>query len=126
MSKWKGKSGSGDRSGPERLGDVLSHLFVARGWGRRLERLQLETTWADVAGPMIAGATRLGNLRRGVMEVIVGNAALLQELAHFQKRTLLEAFNARTANKVVDLRFRLGVVIEETDTPEATDGSKGK
>jgi predicted nucleic acid-binding Zn ribbon protein len=125
VSKAKGKSGSDDRSGPERLGDVLSHLFVARGWGRRLERLQLETTWADVAGPLIAGATRLGNLRRGVMEVIVGNAALLQELTHFQKRPLLEAFQVRTANKVVDLRFRLGVVTEEMDPPEPTDGPKG-
>jgi predicted nucleic acid-binding Zn ribbon protein len=124
MSRPAGKSGSNDRSGPERLGDVLGHLFVARGWGRRLERLQLETAWAEAAGPTIAAVTRLGNLRRGVMEIMVGNAALLQELAHFQKRSLLEAFQVRTANKVVDLRFRLGVVTESMDSPETTDGPK--
>ena len=62
-------------------------------------------------------------MRRGVMEVIVGNAALLQELAHFQKRTLLEAFQARTANSIVDLRFRLGVVTESNDASETTDGT---
>jgi hypothetical protein len=49
---------------------------------------------------------------------------LLQELAHFQKRSLLEAFQVRTANKVVDLRFRLGVVTESMDSPETTDGPK--
>jgi hypothetical protein len=125
MSRPGAKSG-GDRSGPERLGDVLGQLFVARGWGRRLERLQLETAWAEAAGPAIAGATRLGNLRRGVMEVIVGNAALLQELAHFQKRTLLEAFRSRTNNKVLDLRFRLGVVTDEMDSTDNTDGPKRK
>ena len=124
MSRPAGKSGGSDRSGPERLGDVLSHLFVARGWGRRLERLQLETAWLEAAGPTIAAATRLGNLRRGVMEIIVGNAALLQELAHFQKRSLLEAFQAQTANKVVDLRFRLGVVTDSEDSPEPKDGPK--
>ncbi len=124
MSRPAGKSGGADRSGPERLGDVLSHLFVARGWGRRLERLQLETAWAEAAGPSIAASTRLGNLRRGVMEITVGNAALLQDLAHFQKRSLLEAFQARTANKVVDLRFRLGVVTDIADSPETTDGPK--
>jgi hypothetical protein len=96
------------------MGEVLSQLFAARGWGRRLERLQLELAWAEAAGPTIAAATRLGNTRRGVMEVIVGNAVLLQELAHFQKRSLLEAFQARTTAKVVDLRFRLGLVTDST------------
>jgi predicted nucleic acid-binding Zn ribbon protein len=118
-------SGRNESPGPQRLGEVLSHLFVARGWGRRLERLQLEMAWAQAAGPSIAAATQLGNVRRGVMEVIVGNAALLQELAHFQKRSLLEAFQARTANKIVDLRFRLGVVTESKDTPETTNGLSG-
>jgi predicted nucleic acid-binding Zn ribbon protein len=116
------KPATGEKAGPERLGEVLSHLFVARGWGRRLERLQLEMAWAQAAGPTIAAATQLGNLRRGVMEVIVGNAALLQELAHFQKRSLLEAFQARTTAKVSDLRFRIGVVNDSTDSSEPTDG----
>ena len=82
----------------------------------------MEVAWAQAAGPTVAAATQLGNMRRGVMEVIVGNAALLQELAHFQKRNLLEAFQARTATKIVDLRFRLGLVAESKEAPENTDG----
>ena len=90
--------------------------FHGPGLGKRLERLQPDLlAWAQAAGPTIAAATQLGSMRRGVMEVIVGNAALLQELAHFQKRSLLEAFQARTTAKVVDLRFRIGVVTDSTD-----------
>jgi predicted nucleic acid-binding Zn ribbon protein len=122
VSRSSQRSGQGERSGPERLGDVLSSLFVARGWGRKLERLQMEMAWAQAAGPAVAAATQLGNMRRGVMEVIVGNAVLLQELAHFQKRNLLEAFQARTAIKIVDLRFRLGLVAESKEAPENMDG----
>ncbi|HEV8061958.1 MAG TPA: DUF721 domain-containing protein [Gemmataceae bacterium] len=122
MKRSPRKNAQGENAGPERLGEVLSHLFIARGWGRRLERLQLELAWAQAAGPTIAAATQLGNMRRGVMEVIVGNAALLQELAHFQKRSLLEAFQARTTAKVVELRFRIGVVTESTEPPESSGG----
>lgn len=122
MKRSSRKPVQGEKAGPERLGEVLSHLFLARGWGRRLERLQLELAWAEASGPAIAAATRLGSMRRGVMEVIVGNAALLQELAHFQKRSLLEAFQARTTAKVVDLRFRIGVVTDSTDPSEPTEG----
>ncbi len=96
--------------GPERLGDVLGRLFTLRGWGRRQGRLQLEQVWLEVAGEH-AKQTRVGALRRGVLEVEVGSAVLLQELSHFHKRRLLEALRARLpGTKLTDLRFRAGVV----------------
>jgi predicted nucleic acid-binding Zn ribbon protein len=97
--------------GPELLGEVLARLFTARGWGRRQERLRLEQAWAAAAGPETATATRVAGLRRGVLEVTVGNTVLLQELAHFHKRRLLEALRGRLPGvTVTDLRFRAGVV----------------
>jgi predicted nucleic acid-binding Zn ribbon protein len=97
--------------GPERLGEILSRLFVARGWGRRQERLRLEQAWAEAVGPEAAPHTAVQGLRRGVLEVIVGNAVLLQELAHYQKRRLLEKVRSRlTGTTITDLRFRAGVV----------------
>jgi hypothetical protein len=43
--------------------------------------------------------------------VIVGNAVLLQELAHYEKRRLLAQFRSRLpGTTVTDLRFRAGVV----------------
>ena len=80
--------------GPERVGEILSRLFTARGWGRRQERLRLEEAWAHAVGVNTARHTRVGKLRRGVLEVLVDNGVLLQELAHFQKRRLLEQLRA--------------------------------
>jgi predicted nucleic acid-binding Zn ribbon protein len=99
-----------DDAGPEILGEILSRLFAARGWGRRQGRLRLESAWGEVAGPEIAAHTRVGTLRRGILEVTVDQAVLLQELAHFHKRRLLEGLRARLPELTfTDLRFRAGV-----------------
>jgi predicted nucleic acid-binding Zn ribbon protein len=95
--------------GPERLGEILSRLFAARGWGRRNDRLRLELAWKEAIGEVGAEHTRVGMLRRGVLEIVVDNAVLLQELAHFHKRTLLEQLRHRLPGvSVKDLRFRAG------------------
>ena len=100
--------------GPELLGEVLSRLFAARGWGRRQDRLRLEQAWEQAAGPDHAAHTRVNGLRRGVLEVVVGNAVLLQELAHYHKRRLLEGLRRQLPGlTITDLRFRAGVVNEK-------------
>ena len=99
------------KNGPERLGEILSRLFTARGWGRRQERSRLEEAWADVAGGEFARHTRVGAMRRGVLEVEVGNAVLLQELVQFHKRKLLEELKRKLVGMTLkDLRFRAGVI----------------
>ena len=100
--------------GPEAIGEILSRLFTARGWGRQQERLRLEQAWAEAVGPEGARQTHVAGLRRGVLEVVVGNAVLLQELAHYHKRRLLEQLRGRLPNTTLtDLRFRAGVVKNE-------------
>ncbi len=97
-----------DSKGPENLSDVVARLFAARGWGRRSERVRLEQVWATVAGPA-ATDTRLGAFRRGVLEVEVRTGVLMQELAQFQKRSLLAALRqALPGITIADLRFRAG------------------
>ena len=97
--------------GPEPLRDILSSLFTSRGWGRRQGRLHLEKAWAEAVGPDHAAHTRVAVLRRGVLEVIVDSSVLLQELAHYHKRRLLEALRGRLPNiPLTDLRFRAGVL----------------
>jgi predicted nucleic acid-binding Zn ribbon protein len=96
--------------GPEPLREILSRLFTARGWGRQQGRLRLEQAWAEAAGPEHAPHTRVSGLRRGVLEVEVANAVLLQELAHYHKRRLLEQLRGRLPEvTLTDLRFRAGV-----------------
>jgi predicted nucleic acid-binding Zn ribbon protein len=102
-----------DPKGPESLGEILSRLFTARGWGRRQERLRLEEAWsAALAACGVAGdQTQVAALRRGVLEVVVGSGVLLQEMAHYHKRRLLEQLRSRLpGTTLTDLRFRAGVV----------------
>jgi predicted nucleic acid-binding Zn ribbon protein len=98
-----------DRPGPELLKEILGRLFTARGWGRRQERLHIEKAWADAVGPELEPHTRVLNLRRGVLEIEVDNAVLLQELAHYHKRRLLAQLRGRLEGTPVnDLRLRAG------------------
>jgi predicted nucleic acid-binding Zn ribbon protein len=102
-----------DSKGPEPLSEILSRLFTARGWGRRQDRLRLEEAWAAAVAAcgLAADETRVAALRRGVLEVVVSSGVLLQELAHYHKRRLLEQLRRRlTGTTVTDLRFRAGVV----------------
>ncbi len=106
------------RSGPELIGEVLARLFASRGWGRRQGRLHLERAWEETmaACGLAPDQTRVAGIRRGVLEVVVGNAVLLQELAHFHKRRLLEGLRGRLPGTTLnDLRFRAGVIDENKD-----------
>ncbi|MFQ3592012.1 MAG: DUF721 domain-containing protein [Gemmataceae bacterium] len=96
--------------GPESLADILGQLFAERGWGRRTERLHLERAWDQAAGERFIGKTRLGALRRGVLEIHVENAVLLQELNSFHKRRLLKELQRHLPNTPIrDLRFKAGL-----------------
>lgn len=95
--------------GPEPLKEVLSRLFTLRGWGRRSARLHLEKAWDAAVGAQQAAQTRVTGLKRGVLEVEVNNAVLLQELAQYNKRRLLEALRASLPESAItDLRFKAG------------------
>lgn len=95
-------------SGPENLSEILSKLFAARGWGRKTERVRLEDAWTATAGDY-ARETRVVAIRRGVLEVEVKNAILLQEMAQFHKRRLLaDLRNRLTGTAVTDIKFRAG------------------
>src|SRR2546421_5640986 len=97
-----------EQRGPEPLREILSRLFAARGWGRKQERLRLEQAWAAAAGDL-AGQTRVGALRRGVLEVEVASAVMLAELTHFHKRRLLAELRKQLPGvTLADLRFRAG------------------
>lgn len=94
--------------GPESLSEILSRLFVAKGWGRRNARRQLEQAWEYAVGPEQAGKTRVIGLRNAVLEVEVNSSVLLQELASFQKKRLLERLKEKYPSPIKDLRFRSG------------------
>lgn len=95
--------------GPENIADILGKLFTSRGWGRKNERVRLESAWADAAGPELLKNTRVLGLKRGVLEVDVRNAVLMSELAQFHKRGLLAKLRAALPGvTLTDIKFRAG------------------
>src|SRR3954467_931237 len=101
-------AGSGDK-GPEKISDVLGRLFTSRGWGRKNDRLRLETAWATAAGVELMKDTRVLGMKRGVLEVEVKNAVLMSELTQFHKRGLLAKLRkAMPGVALTDIKFRAG------------------
>lgn len=96
------------RDEPQHLGDVLSHLFTLRGYGRTQTSRQLSDIWRTIAGETIAARTRVQGVKAGVLQVGVHGSAQLQELEHFHKFSLLENLQSRHPDLgITDIRFRL-------------------
>jgi predicted nucleic acid-binding Zn ribbon protein len=96
---------------PRHVADVLSELFALRGYARVEADQQVADGWTASAGALVARQTRVGALRRGVLEILVDNSTLLYELATYRKATLLADLQDRLPElNLRDLRFRVGAV----------------
>ena len=102
------------RRGPRPLSDILGELFTVRGYGRLRARQELEDAWNAAVGEPYCRQTRLGEVRRGVLNVTVAHSTLLEELAAFRKPALLAALRSGApATTIHDIRFRVGAVALE-------------
>jgi predicted nucleic acid-binding Zn ribbon protein len=108
------------RRGPRPLSEILGELFTVRGYGRLRARQELEDAWNAAVGEPSCRQTRLGEVRRGVLNVTVAHSTLLEELAAFRKSALLEALRSGApATTIHDIRFRVGEVALEVKPPAA-------
>jgi predicted nucleic acid-binding Zn ribbon protein len=106
------------RRGPKALSEILGELFTVRGYGRLRALGELEQAWNTAVGEPHCHQTRVGEVRRGVLTVIVAHPTLLEELAAFRKPELLQALRAGApATPIQDIRFRVGP-IDEPAAPE--------
>ena len=102
------------RRGPRPLSDILGELFTVRGYGRLRARQELEDAWNAAVGEPYCRQTRLGEVRRGVLNVTVAHSTLLEELAAFRKPALLAALRSGApATTIHDIRFRVGAIVLE-------------
>ena len=104
---FRSRSGSGSRR-PTQLGTVLSELIAIRGLGRVQGLAELASAWKSVVGEPYASITKVQHLRNGVLQVAVGNAALLNELSAFRHAELLRRLQTDFPDKKIrDLKFKL-------------------
>lgn len=90
------------------MADVLSTLMSRRGYAQLQSTAQIKAVWQKAVGGQLAQHTLAGNLKRGVLEVLVRNSTVLQELS-FQKKQLLKKLAEQAGeHNISDLRFRVG------------------
>lgn len=96
--------------GPKHVADLLSGLMARRGYAQVKSAANCDSAWQKAAGPELAKDSRAGDVRRGVLEVIVRNSVLIQELT-FQKRQLIKRLGRLAPErKIRDIRFRVGSI----------------
>ena len=109
---------SPNRRGPKPVSDILGELFALRGLGRLRALKELEDAWNAAVGEPRCRQTRIGEVRRGILNVTVAHSTLLEELAAFQKPTILAALRQNAPGTVIhDIRFRVGP-ISDPPAPE--------
>lgn len=96
------------KRGPQAIGNVLSELMSRQGFARVQSAGAYDDAWREAAGPLVAAYTRVGQLRRGTLEVVVANSTLIQELG-FQKAKLLKTLAELLPDQGIEnVRFRVG------------------
>jgi len=86
--------------GPQRIGDILPQLMAQKGFARVQGSAEYAAAWKEAAG----------SLKRGTLEIVVANSALIQEFV-FQKCGMLETLNRLLPEQgIKDIRFRLGAI----------------
>ena len=94
-------------SGPQSIGRIVSRLMARTGYDREQGSEQILTAWQQAVPPFLAGYSRPGLVRRGVLEVFVSHSAIVQEFA-FHKPTVLTRLQERLpAAWITDIRCRL-------------------
>lgn len=109
-SAGRGVGNRGAKKGPQPIADVLAELMARRGFARVQSVAEYEAAWRQAAGPLAAQYSRVGELRRGKLEVFVANSTLMQEFS-FQKVELVAKLQELLPDQgIADLRFRIGPI----------------
>jgi predicted nucleic acid-binding Zn ribbon protein len=95
---------------PQPIAEAMSALLAQRGYANVEAAGQRDGVWQTVVGDSMAQYSRLGNIRRGILEIMVSNSAVLQELTCQKQQLLDKIVVALPDQKIRDLRFRIGVV----------------
>jgi len=74
--------GRGADHGAEAIGRLVSRLLARTGYDQQQSPQRLAAAWTDVVPAALAGLSRPGKVRRGVLEVLVSHSAAVQEMGY--------------------------------------------
>jgi len=92
---------------PQKIADVLTDLFAQRGYAQIDTADERQSAWTKIVGDL-SKYTIAGELRRGVLQILVSNSVVMQELTFRKQGLLAELKRTLPKHKIKDVRFRLG------------------
>jgi predicted nucleic acid-binding Zn ribbon protein len=95
---------------PKQMRDVLSQLLAKRGYAQIQTAASCEAAWREAVGEKLAGHTRPGNVRRGILEVLVRNSSVLQELSFLKAKAVKTLSRLVPEQQIKGVRFRVGAI----------------
>src|SRR5262245_3704001 len=95
---------------PKPMRDVLSQLLAKRGYAQIQTTATCDAAWREAVGSKLAADTRPGNVRRGVLEVLVRNPSISSELGFLKAKIVKTLTKLLPEQKIRDLRFRVGTI----------------
>lgn len=94
---------------PQRIGDVITDLLARRGYTQLAASEECREAWRSAVGKLEA-FSRAGEVKRGVLQVVVANSVVMQELTFRKKELLATIAAALPHHQVTDIRFRVGSI----------------
>ncbi|MEI7461426.1 MAG: DUF721 domain-containing protein [Pirellula sp.] len=92
---------------PKTISSILDRLIVERGYSNEQSTLLLQEQWKIAVGDEFYSQSRVGKIKRGVLQVLVTNMIVISEL-EFGKQKALRHLQASLPDfKLKDIRFVL-------------------
>ena len=95
---------------PRHISEILAGLMARRGYARVQSGDACAIAWREAAGEIVGGSSRATHVRRGVLEVWVGNSALVQEIGFSKQGLLKRLAELLPDEKIRDLKIRVGPI----------------
>jgi len=95
---------------PKPMRNVLSQLLAKRGYAQVQTAAGCQAAWSEAVGAKLAGDSRPGNVRRGVLEVLVRNSSVLHELSFVKAKVVRMLKQLIPEQQIRDVRFRVGTL----------------
>ena len=102
----------GDRASyrePQRIGDVLTDLLARRGYGQITSQEDCQAAWRVAVGDL-AEFSLATVVKRGVLQVVVGNSVVMQELTFRKPELVARMASALPKHRIKDMRFKVGKI----------------
>ena len=93
---------------PKRPADLLGQLMSRKGFAQQESTNDLTAVWNSLVGDSLKDKTRVGLLKRNVLEVYVSSSAVNQQLT-FKKAQLVKQLQQHLPkDNIKDIRFKIG------------------